>query len=223
MRCIRGLRVWVLKGCYFLYIKRIHWPCNNIYIYIHIWSAQFRNNFLIGNFFWDIKCVNSNCTQIECLCNLTPPIQWGDRISVMHHGQVKKNMCLCLHVSRILGPVLTVERNELLTLSKRMATSAKRNKGTGNDYALPVSWMMLNCQEVSWESPKRRIQMPTPFQKAGRANFWPSRWVEEFHAQGSKSEFLAAELEKLRDYHYHQWKVCKSLSFLCPSFLVDER
>ena len=74
----------------------------------------------------------------------------------MHHGQ------------DMLAPVLTVQRNDPMTLSRHEETHVEENKETGNDHALPVSVLLWNClddasefyepanENKSWSHPRKK-------------------------------------------------------------------
>ena len=51
----------------------------------------------------------------------------------------------------MLASVLTVKRNDPVTLSNHEVIRGKENKEIGNDNAFPVSRMLRNCLEGSWE------------------------------------------------------------------------
>ena len=51
----------------------------------------------------------------------------------------------------MLASILTVERNDLVTLNKSETTHRKGDEKAGIDYALPFSRMFWNCLEDSRE------------------------------------------------------------------------
>ena len=86
-----------------------------------------KEKFLLAFFIVGFGEFKKHPNRMLLLFDLSP--QSRDGIGVMYHGQV------------ILAPVLTVEWNDHVTLSKPEATPAKGNKETANDQ----HFLFLKC------------------------------------------------------------------------------
>ena len=124
------------------------------------------------------------------------------RINVMYHSQV------------MFAPVLTVKRNDYVTLSKYVVNRGKGNKKKKKNQEMTMHFLFLEYFGIDLKVQENAITLAMDI-KAFRVPeevgyFSVLTYSESRVIPGSRvgSEFLLGEFQKLRNYHFHQCKFC---------------